>query len=154
MLLQFRSFADSDQPFETNTVDWEKNGLFHKPYSCLIVYWRWVNEWLKIVFNLFITEQSIFDASHTSASLNGAFEHITIYTMTGDIMSPSHHYINLLYAPVIYMHEPNGISSKWIDDSVYIILTYCIYMSMSMSMNGRKKRRWKNVRKGQSLLLL
>lgn len=96
---------------------------------------------MKLVFNLFITEQSIFDASHTSASSNGAFEHITIHTMTGDIMSPSHHYINLLYASVIYMHEPNGISSIWIDDSVYI-------HKRILCMDGLKEKEIAEITKG------
>lgn len=34
---------------------------------------------VRTVFNLFIGEQSIFDASHTSVISNGAFEHITIH---------------------------------------------------------------------------
>lgn len=38
-----------------------------------------VAKWIRTVFNLFITEQSIFDASHTSVISNGAFEHITIH---------------------------------------------------------------------------
>lgn len=97
------------------------HSINHIQFGCMLALDGWMDEWMKIVFNLFITEQSIFDASHTSASSNGgAIEHITIHTMTGDIMSPSHHYINLLYASVIYMHEPSGTSSKWIDDSVHV----------------------------------
>lgn len=110
---------------------------------------------MKIVFNLFITEQSIFDASHTSASSNGAIEHITIHThtMTGDIMSPSHHYINLLYASVIYMHEPSGTSSKWIDDSVDVDDANVCSMHDREGGRENEKERLQKIQNGHHIVL-
>lgn len=71
-----------------------------------------VLQWIRTVFNLFITEQSIFDASHTSAISNGAFEHITIHNnWWHNVTKPSLYQFIIRFHP-IHMHGEPACSGQ------------------------------------------